>query len=80
MKVTIDVDMTPEEGRRFFGLPDVQAMQQAVMDEMQRQIMAGLQAMTPEQMMKSWFPVGVQGWEQLQRAFWENLGGRKKEE
>jgi len=81
MKVTIDVDMTPEEGRRFFGLPDVQPMQKAVMEEMQRQMLANLQAMTPDQLMKAWFPAGVQGWEQMQRAFWENLsGGRRKEE
>ena len=81
MKVTIDVDMTPEEGRRFFGLPDVQPMQKAIMDEIQRQLMANIQAMTPEQLMKTWFPAGAQGWEQMQRAFWESFtGGRKKEE
>lgn len=80
MKVTIDMDMTPEEGRRFFGLPDVQPMQQALMEEVQRQLMANLQAMTPEQLMKTWFPAGLQSWEQMQRAFWDGMtGGAKRE-
>lgn len=32
MKVTVNVDMTPEELRRFMGLPDVQGIQQQMMD------------------------------------------------
>ena len=34
MKVHIEMDMTPEEARAFMGLPDVQPMQQKMMDEM----------------------------------------------
>jgi hypothetical protein len=30
MKVHIDIDCTPEEARTFFGLPDLQPMQEAV--------------------------------------------------
>ena len=32
MKVTVNVECTPEEARTFLGLPDVQPMQEAVMD------------------------------------------------
>ena len=32
MKVTVEVDCTPEEARRFLGLPDVVPMQQAAME------------------------------------------------
>jgi Family of unknown function (DUF6489) len=34
MKVTVEVDCTPEEGRRFLGLPDVVPMQQAAMEKL----------------------------------------------
>jgi len=34
MKVTIDIDCTPAEARAFFGLPDVQPLQTAVMDRL----------------------------------------------
>ena len=70
MKITIDVDCTPDEARRFLGLPDVAPMQQAMMDEIQRRMMDNLKVMDPEQMFKTWLPVGLQGWEQLQKAFW----------
>ena len=37
MKVNVEVDCTPLEARQFFGLPDVQPMQTAVMDKLQQQ-------------------------------------------
>lgn len=87
MKISIDIDCTPEEARRFFGLPDVAPMQEAVMAEVQERILANLKAMDPETLMKTWMPGGipggVQGWEQMQKAFWEQMtgagGGKKKE-
>ena len=32
MKINVEVDITPEELRRFFGLPDVQGLQQQWLD------------------------------------------------
>ncbi|HTF01981.1 MAG TPA: DUF6489 family protein, partial [Bradyrhizobium sp.] len=37
MKVNVEIDCTPLEARQFFGLPDVQPMQTAVMDNLQKQ-------------------------------------------
>jgi len=34
MKLTIDIDCTPQEARQFFGLPDVEAMNEMVISEM----------------------------------------------
>ena len=36
MKVNIEVDCTPDEARRFLGLPDVAPMQQTVMAAMEK--------------------------------------------
>ncbi len=33
MKVNVEIDCTPLEARQFMGLPDVQPMQNAVMDK-----------------------------------------------
>jgi hypothetical protein len=41
VKVTVEVDCTPEEGRRFLGLPDVVPMQQAAMEKLQQRIVFG---------------------------------------
>jgi hypothetical protein len=72
MKVTINIDCTPEEARAFLGLPDVRPMQEAVMREVQARTMQALQAMDPEQMMRTWVPATLQGLEQMQR-FWTQL-------
>ena len=72
-----DADCTPEEARRFLGLPDVAPMQEALVSEMQKRMMANLQAMEPEQLLKTWLPAGLQGWEQLQKAFWTQMASAK---
>ena len=73
MKIHLDIDCTPEEARAFLGLPDVAPMQDALMAELQKRMMANLQAMEPEQLFKTWLPAGLQGWEQLQKAFWTQM-------
>lgn len=80
MKVTVNVECTPEEARAFFGLPDVKPMQEAVMAQVQEKLMANIQAMDPETIMRSWNSASMQGMEQLQQAFWNslaNMAGRK---
>ncbi len=39
MNVKIDIEMTPEELRRFFGLPNVGDMQDAIMSQMKQTIL-----------------------------------------
>lgn len=75
MKIHVDIDCTPEEARAFLGLPDVGPMQDVLMAELQKRMMANMQAMEPEQLFKTWLPAGLQGWEQLQKAFWTQMGG-----
>ena len=45
MKVTVNIDCTPEEARAFMGLPDVQPMQKAMLAEMEKRIV-GSQAIS----------------------------------
>ena len=58
MKITIDIDCTPQEARAFLGLPDVEAMNGMIMEEMQRRATENLDTLAdPErfvsQMMQS---------------------------
>jgi hypothetical protein len=76
MKIEVEVECTPEEARAFLGLPDVGPMQEALMAELQKRMMANLQAMEPEQLFKTWLPAGLQGWEQLQKAFWTQMASQ----
>jgi len=54
MKVNVEIDCTPLEARQFFGLPDVQPMQMAVMEKLQTQMMDNIQKVSPEALMQSW--------------------------
>ncbi len=69
MKVTVNIDCTPEEARVFFGLPDVKPMQEALLKEMYERLSANLRAMEPEAMMNTWLPMALKGFEQWQEIF-----------
>lgn len=72
MKVNIEVDCTPDEARRFLGLPDVAPIQQTVMAAMEKRLVDTIASTDAQQLMSQWLPVGVQGLEQWQ-AMWSQL-------
>lgn len=74
MKITIDIDCTPEEARTFFGLPDLKPMQEAVLREVQERVLQNLRLVDAESLVKTWMPIGLQGFEQLQKMMWAQLG------
>jgi hypothetical protein len=55
MKVIVTVDCTPLEAREFFGLPDVQPMQAAMMEQVQAKMMANMDQFSPETLLHNWF-------------------------
>ncbi len=74
MKVHFDIECTPEEARKFIGLPDVAPMQDAMMKEMQERLMDNMRSMDPETIMKTWFPTAAQNMSDMQKMFWSQLG------
>lgn len=73
MKITIDIDCTPQEVRAFLGLPHIEPMQDALIARMQERLAKYLEAMDPEAMMRLWLPGGVQGLAETQERFWKQL-------
>ncbi len=53
MKVTVDVDCTPEEARRFMGLPDMSSVHEAYTDKMKKMIDEGFTPDSVEAMMRN---------------------------
>ena len=53
MKVTINVDLTPEEMRRLIGLPDVQEFNEALMGEMLQRLKTGADGYDPLQLFQA---------------------------
>jgi hypothetical protein len=60
MKFTVNVECSPEEARRFMGLPDVTPINEALVAEMGKRMERNLALMSGESMMSSWMSVGTQ--------------------
>ena len=73
MKITINIDCTPEEARRYMGLPDVAPMQEAMLAELQQRMMENIRSLQPDQMMKAWLPLSIDGWLDFQKQFWTTM-------
>ena len=68
MKITMNVDCTPEEARRVMGLPDLTPLHDAYLEKMRRLIDEGVTPDTMETMLRAWAPMGDAGmamWRQL---------------
>jgi hypothetical protein len=76
MKMTIEVDCTPEEARRFLGLPDVSTLNDHLVSEMSKRIDANISMLNPEEFMKNWMSLGAGAQEQFRR-FMEAATPRK---
>lgn len=78
MKFTIEIESEPDEARRFLGMPDVEPMQQRLLDQLEEQIARNVKAMDPEALMKAALPLTVQGIEQVQGMLSGLLRGNRK--
>jgi hypothetical protein len=78
MKISFDIDCTPEELRGFFGLPDVKPMQEQLLKEVEERMRANLKALDSESMLKTWLPAGLKGFEQFQEMFLNQMAGAGK--
>lgn len=66
MKVTIEIDCTPSEARRFLGFPDFEPLQDALMKRLEQQALEQMDRLSPDNLVRSWFSAGALGAERLQ--------------
>jgi len=67
MKMTIEVDCTPEEARRFLGLPDVTSLNAHLIEEMTKRLDANMSMLSPDELMKKWMVMGAGAQEQFRQ-------------
>jgi hypothetical protein len=65
MKIDLHVDCSPEEARRFFGLPDVTSLQASVMRKLEQRTLEAADAFAPEAMLRNWLVLFPQSQERL---------------
>lgn len=61
MKVTVEVDCTPEEGRRFLGLPDVGRVNDVYVDALAKAVKGGGGTEQMGEVLKQVAPMGQFG-------------------
>jgi hypothetical protein len=80
MKITMDLDITPEEMRKLFGLPDVEAFQRQMMDDLRERMAAGVEGYDPLKMFQPYAAGGMAGWDMFQRLLAGAASGGSKGE
>ena len=81
MKVTVEMDMTPQEARAFMGLPDVEPMQKKMLDDMQARMKQAFDANDPEGMMRAWMSLGgAEAFQKFPKLMWDSAAGMVKKD
>jgi hypothetical protein len=69
MKINVEIDCTPEEARAFLGLPNVQPVQEKLLQQLEEQMSSSLQAADPQEMVKRWLSPNLKAFEQMLETF-----------
>lgn len=82
MKITINLDVTPQEARTFFGMPDVEPLNQMIVAEMTTRAKDSMDTLAdPERLVQAWINMGgkgAQGFQTLMGAAMNAATGKKK--
>ncbi len=72
MKVTIEIDCTPDEARAFLGLPDVAPLHAEAMAALKARIGEAAASFDPETALKAWLGASGEGLDRA-LAFWRGM-------
>lgn len=78
MQIKITVDATPEEVRRFFGLPDVSPLQEEMLERVREKMKAGEPGFDAWTLMQPYLAPNVSSLEAMQKSFWEAFANAAK--
>ena len=75
MKCRVEFECTPAEARAFLGLPDLQPLQDRLMGEMEKKMLAEMERFAPDAILKTWLSLYPQTAEHFQDMMLKMLGG-----
>ena len=78
MKVNVEVDATPEELRRFFGLPDIQPLHEEMIEMIRQRMHEGAEGYDPMTIMAPLMSSQFQNMETMQKVFWDTFSGASR--
>lgn len=77
MKITVNIDCTPQEAREFLGLPNIQPMQEKAMKQLEEKLLSGVAGMSPDAILRNWMSFNPEQIGDMFKMF-GGLGGTKK--
>lgn len=77
MNITMNIDCSPEEARRFMGLPDMAPIHALYLDKLREAMTNGLTPDVLENMMRTWSPMGEMGVTAWQKMIEQMTGSAK---
>ncbi len=80
MKITVEIDATPQEVRDFFGLPDIQPLQNEILQKLRDDMANGIPGFDPLSLLKPALPAHMQSMETMQNAFWNAFATSKPDD
>jgi hypothetical protein len=76
MKVNVEIECTPEEARRFLGLPDVSKANEAYVEAMTKAVQGVGSIEQLQEMAKQIAPMGEMGMKMFQQFLQGGMGGK----
>jgi len=75
VKVTFNIDCTPEEARTFFGMPNVTPLNDMIVAEMTERAKQNIDTLAdPERLLATWASMGGKGLESFQTLMAAAMG------
>jgi len=78
MKITFDIDATPQELRTFFGLPDIEPLQNEMLEHIRKNMAAGMEGFGEGSLIQPFLAEQMQSVTTIQKAFWNVVMGQIK--
>ena len=69
MKITFDIDCTPQEARTLMGLPDLEPLHELYLERMRGLVTDGLTPADFERLARNWMPGMADGLEKWRSVF-----------
>lgn len=79
MKFNIEIDCTPEEVRRLMGLPDMEPLHDIYQTQVKDMMTKGITPDLVDTLVKSWSPMGQNGFDLLRSVLSPFADGKKGE-
>ena len=75
MKINVEFDMTPDEFRKVMGLPDIEAFQKEMMENIIEKMKTGEDGYDPFTLFQPFMNTGMNSVESMKSMFMAMMGG-----